>query len=452
MKVSSQLPVAAPISQAPSGPNGALLDKMLAAERAPIQAMEKRREGMEAVRSELNSFSAMVRELGSTADSIKLPSGFTKLKVESSHPEILDGKVTGATTPGSYEFEVDGLASTQKLVEAGFPDADQTPVGFGYLGIEGKDGAIKDVTIPPGATLNDVANVINDSNAGVRAQVIQTGVGDEPYRLMIRNETTGEDAKIHLDPDTTFLNFGEAAPAKDLAMKFEGVEVKRSGNQVNDLVAGLALETKKAEPGTKVRVDVRPDVDQTMAGIQQFVEKYNKVASYANQQFTKKPGEANSDGSTNSALRSTMRSLQSQIASPVNAPEGKVKTMAEIGITTNAKTGELMIDEGKVKQALNADYDGVRNLFSNTESGDGLAAKLSQAVKHLQDPASGSLNMRQKTLNRQIEDQDRQIEQRSKALEQRQAHVQDQLQRMEQSMARLEGQQAELAARLGGGK
>lgn len=452
MKIGNNLPASSLPMAGPASPNDALLDKMVQSDRAPIQAMQRRREATDAARGELNSLNAMMQELGSSAEELKMPNGFTKLKVESSHPEILEGKITGSTKPGSYEFEVNGLASSQKLVEAGFADADKSSVGFGYLAIEGEKGGLTDVTIEPGSTLNDVATAINDSGAGVRAQVINTGNGDEPFKLLVRNEKTGGDAKIHLDPDTTFLDFKETSAAKDLALKFEGVDVARSGNNVSDLVEGLALETKKAEPGTKVRVDIRPDVDGTVAGIQQFVEKYNKVASFANQQFAKKPGEGSSDSATNSTLRTAMRSLQSQVSSPAEGSGGKFRTMAEIGITTNAKTGELVINENRVKEALSQDYDSVRNIFANSEGGDGLAAKLSQAVKHLQDPASGTLKMRQKTLDRQISDQDRQIEHRSKALEQREQHVRDQLNRMQQSMAKLEGQQAELAGRMGGGK
>ena len=42
------------------------------------------------------------------------------MKVESSHPDILDGEVQGYTIPGNYEFEVRGLAKNEKELAYGF--------------------------------------------------------------------------------------------------------------------------------------------------------------------------------------------------------------------------------------------------------------------------------------------------------------------------------------------
>ncbi len=427
--------------QAPASPNDAMVQRIMEAERAPIDGLQRRREVMDQSRQQLSSIQSMFQELGNSAESIAQPNRFTKMKVESSHPEIVDAKLTGDIAPGSYELEVDGLAKSQKLVEAGFPDADQTPVGFGYMAVETESGGVTEVTVPPGATLNDVAAAINDSGAGVKAQVINTGRPEDPFRLMVQNQKSGSEARIHLDEDTTHLKFDEVSKPRDLSMKFEGVDIQRSKNEVGDLIEGLSLETKKAAPGTVVKLDVKPDVDTTFDGIRQFVDKYNTVAGFAHQQFTSKGEDRQANASSDSMLRSAMRGLQSQVVT-ANKVGGKFQNLTDIGITTNAKTGELQVNDDKLKKALSEDYDGVKNLFANSDAGPGLAARLSQAVKHLQDPASGSLRMRQKTLDRQIDEQDKQIDRRMRNLEEREAHVRSQVERMQQNIAKIESQQA----------
>ncbi len=427
--------------QVPASPNDAMVQRIMEAERAPIEGLQRRREGIDQDRQQLSSIQSMFQELGNSAESIAQPNRFSKMKVESSNPEIVDAKLTGNVAPGSYEIEVNGLARSQKLVDAGFPDADKTPVGFGYMAVESDSGKTTEITIPPGATLSDVATAINESGAEVKAQVINTGRPEDPYRLMVQNQKSGSEARVHLDEDTTHLNFEEISKPRDLAMKFEGVDVQRSKNEVGDLIEGLSLETKKAAPGTLVKLDVKPDVDSTLEGIKQFVDKYNTVAGFAHKQFTARAEDRQANASSDSMLRSAMRGLQSQVVTASN-PGGKFQNLTDLGITTNAKTGELQVNEDKLKKALAEDYDGVKNMFANSDAGPGLASRLSQAVKHLQDPASGSLRMRQKTLDRQIDEQDKQIDRRMRALEEREAHVRSQVERMQQNIAKIETQQA----------
>ena len=63
----------------------------------------------------------------------KTKTDFYKLKVDSSHPDILEGAITGFAALGTYEFEVRGMARTEKELAFGFPDKDQTPVGLSAM-------------------------------------------------------------------------------------------------------------------------------------------------------------------------------------------------------------------------------------------------------------------------------------------------------------------------------
>ena len=120
-----------------------------------------------------------------------------------------------------------------------------------------------------------------------------------------------------------------------------------------------------------------------------------------------------------------------------------------MGITTNAKTGELKLDESKLKASLATDYDGVMKLFTRDEYGDGVFARLGDVIRQMKDPTGGPLNSRVKTLDRQIRDQDRQIETKAERLEQRRETLERQFAAVNSRLADLESQGAAMNARFG---
>jgi len=429
-----------------------LVDQIIQVEKLPIEAAKSRREKVVAERNEYKSFAGMMDGLGSALEGLRSADKFTRLKLESSHPDIIDGVVEAGAQVGTWQMEVRDLAKVDRQLSFGFEDADKTPVGFAYMAIEGAGGKVSELVINPGATLNDVASQINNAGAGVKAMVINTGISDEPVRLMVSSEKTGEAARISIDPDTTFMEFKEQVRGSDLDLKFEGVDVKRSGNELPDLLNAVKLNAKRAEPGTAVQVSVGHDVDATMSGIKQFAEKYNDIAGYVNSQSRLDPTTQRASGALggDSTVRSVMRSLQSNISGTVLG-EGKFRTLADVGITTNAKSGQLDVDETKLKAALTEDYAGVSKIFARSETGPGVADRLAQAVKNIQSPQSGPLGTRTKSLDNMIRQQDQAIDRQSRRLEAREAQIRGQFERMQTKMMTLQGQQDFLAARFGGG-
>ena len=196
----------------------------------------------------------MVGELDTTLNSLKNSTDFYKLKVESSHPDIISGVVEGVTTIGNYEFEVRGLSRTEKELAYGFPDKDDTPVGFGFMLIEREDMDDLEVIIEPGSTLQDVATQINDAEGGVRAMVINTKYKPDPYRLLVISDKSGKEAKLKIDEDTTFLEFKEQVTGRNLDVLFEDVPVTDDDNILEELVDNVVFNVHRSEPGTRFKL------------------------------------------------------------------------------------------------------------------------------------------------------------------------------------------------------
>lgn len=428
-----------------------IVQSLIEAEKLPIKAAEKRKEKLVEKKEEFTKLQGFISELDGTLNSLKNKSSFYKLKVESSHPDIMEGQVEGIALPGSYEFEVRGLAKTEKELAFGFPDKDDTPVGFGFMGIEREDMDEMEVVIEPGSTLQDVVNQINDADAGVKAMVINTKYKPDPYRLLVISEKSGKESKITIDEDTTFLEFKEQVTGRNLDVLFEDVPVTDEDNTLEELVSGVVFFVKRSEPGTRIQVNIAHDLDATTEGIKAFVEKYNQVASFINQQFALNDQSNAGMLAGESSIKTVMRQLQSSFGGIVNTG-GKFSTISEIGITTDPKTGTLNYDESKVKQALAEDYDSVAKLFIRTKNSLGVADRLSEKITNFRDPTSGVLKSKMRSLDRIIKNQDEVITRKERHVKDREESIKRRFASLESQLADLKSQGDFLSSKFGGGQ
>lgn len=445
-----------PAAPAPGGGvDMGMVDKIMEGGRAAVEGLSSKREALVREKNNYSAISGALGELGSHLDGLKMPSKFQRLKIESSHPDVIGAELLDSAKnlkPGQFSFEVNQLAGAAKYLEQGFSDVNESAVGFGFMAIE-RGGGLPDldITLDPGASLKDVADKINAAGGGVQASIVNTGIGDEPFKLLVRSAETGAAAKIKIDPDTTFLNFKELKKAQDLAIKFEDVDVARPSNSFSDLIDGVKLTAKRAMPGTQVQLNISQDVDATSVGVKDFVDKYNKVFSTLSGQLAPKEGERAAGLASASTVRQAMRTLQSEVSGGKVAAGPGGMSLAEVGVTTNAKTGLLEVNDDKLKKALAKDYAGVQRIFASEGDNKGLAEKLGDAIKGLQDRQTGVLSLRQKTMDEQIKRQDQTIERQQRALDEKQQRLQKTFADLNGKMQMMQSQQESMAARLGGG-
>ena len=434
-----------------SGIDPKMIDQLIQVEKIPVETAKKRRETVVEEKKEYEKLNTALNELDGALNKLKTRGDFNRLKVDSSNPDIIEGVAAAMALPGSYEFEVRALARSEKELAMGFPDKDKTAVGFGFMQIEREDGDPLELEIQPDATLKDVAQQINDLGSGLRAMVVNTKYSPDSFRLLVLSEKSGSESKINIDPDTTFLEFKEQVVGRSLDVLFEDVPVTNDENTLTELIDGVTFNVKRSEPGTRVQVNIAYDVDATIEGIKGFVEKYNGIAKFVHDQFqldpqTQKAGKLSAD----SSLRQVMRTLQSGLLN-LQSSGGKFQNLADIGITTNPKSGELTLDDAKVKTALSDDYASVAGLFAQTAGSAGIASKLAESIKAFRDPGSGTVKGRQRTFETLIKNQDKEIERRQRMMEQKEQQIRRKFSVLENQMANMQSQGSFLSARFGGG-
>nr|WP_319491370.1 flagellar filament capping protein FliD [uncultured Desulfobacter sp.] len=127
------------------------------------------------------------------------------------------------------------------------------------------DGEVFTLSVPAETSLKNLATRINDAedNPGVTATVIYTGTGDNPYQLVLKADTTGEDNRINIisQPDGLGLKeengkgytmTGENAISFETAVTIDGTNNAIAFEEVNEdgEAVSLSAEIKAGDYGT----------------------------------------------------------------------------------------------------------------------------------------------------------------------------------------------------------
>lgn len=357
------------------------------------QLLDRKESKYETTLSSLSKLKSAATELSSATFSLRNLDTFRTREAVSSNDEILTANATPGTPLGSYEVEVQELASAQKQASAGFADGEAT-VGAGQLTFATGAGSFS-IDVAAGDSLNAIRDRINQAadNDSVRATILNVddGAGGTEARLVLTAARTGEENSVTVtatdsdgnDADNAGLsrlasgNLDEIAAARDARLTVDGFDVISSSNQVDGVVDGLTLDLSKAEPGTKVTVDVGADNSPVMGALKDLVEKYNALNSTYRDQ-TSYDEEAGEGGvlQGDAMANGLMRSLRSFLGN--NVGPGEIRNIADIGLQIDEE-GKMTLDESVAEQALDESPGAVREFLAGNP--DGLARQVDQLMK-----------------------------------------------------------------------
>ncbi|WP_029653253.1 flagellar filament capping protein FliD [Marinobacter daepoensis] len=360
-----------------------LVDQLVAAERKPADIrLTQKTERAEAMLSAYGRLRSAITELRlpmrqlSAADNLKVFSA-------SSSNENIGVSVDSATASrGTYSLDVTSLAAAQALASRDvFADRDTAPVGEGSLTFSVGDKTTTITIDSSNNSLQGLANAINDSDAGVSAGVIDTGSG---FQLVLSADETGTANAVSItanDSDNnnedgaglsrfafnagmnTGAGFEETIAASDAVMKINGIEVIRATNNFENVIDGLSFDIK--EVGTS-SVKVTQDFAAVADRVQGFVDKYNALQSTISglagyNAETEVAGLLNGDGTVR-ALQSQMRQILTGVIPGLE--NASVRSLADVGISTDPKTGALEFDREEFEAQLKSNPDDVTALFA----------------------------------------------------------------------------------------
>jgi len=361
-----------------------LVDQLVAAERAPTDTrLAQKTEEAEALISAYGTLRSAVTELRLPMRQLSSPDNLTAFSASSSNENIGVTVDSTSASRGTYSVEVTSLAGAQALASRDvFADRDSTSVGQGTLTLSVGSNTVDIVIDDSNDTLQGLANAINEADAGVSAGVIDTGNG---FQLVFSADESGtaNTVSISVSGDsegTATDNLGlsrfafnaamdtdsglqETIAATDAVMSINGVEVTRSSNSFENVIDGLSFDI--AETGSSI-IRVEQDFDAVADRVQSFVDQFNALQSTI-ENLAGYSAEAGVGGllSGDSTVRSIQNQLRQVLTRVVEGLESSnVRSLSDVGITTNYETGGLDFDRDEFISQLKAHPDDVTALFA----------------------------------------------------------------------------------------
>lgn len=377
-----------------------LVSQLVQAEaKAPTQRLNRKEANLEAELSALGSVKGALSDFRSSLSKLNDLSAFQKRSASSSDSSLFTASATSDAAEGSYGVEVSQTAQAHKIASSAFAESG-TVVGTGELTFQfgtydsgansfsvNPDKASQTVTIDSTAnTLEGVRDAVNEADIGVQATIVNDGTG---ARLVFASEDSGEANSLKVgvadddgnNTDTNGLsqlaydptaaagsgkNLSETVAARDAEAIIDGITVTSDTNTLSNVIDGVSITLKEADVGNTQTLDVSLNKGSVESAVNGFVESFNAAINNFNQLTdydpeTEKAGPLIGDATVRS-VESQMRSL---ISDTVPGLDGAVRSLADIGISTQ-RDGTLAVDSGELSDALENNYDDVGKLFAAT--------------------------------------------------------------------------------------
>lgn len=311
----------------------------------------------------------------------------------SSKAGVVSATTNDKAVNGTYAIDVKQLAQGQTLSTAA-QKASNTAIGTGAaaqikieLGsVDGKqfsagDGKAITLTIDSSNnTLDGIAAALK--KAGVDASVIK---GEDGYTLTMNGKSGADNSmRISVTGDAAISNLLTYSPsaskgmqqttaAQDALATVAGKEVRSASNTLNSAIDGVTVELKAKGETNLV---VAKDSSQIASNVASFVKAYNELN-------TKMQSLQEGDLKYDTALKQVSTQMSQVLRTASNGVP--VSVLASAGVSLG-KSGELVLDEKKLKSAIEADPDAVSKLFTN--DGKGVADQFGSKIGELTGTSS----------------------------------------------------------------
>ena len=305
-----------------------------------------------------------------------------------------------------------------------------------------------DIKVGPSTTLEDIINQINDgAGDAIKASIVNTG-GENGYKMILQSKESGEKNQIKFSVkgdkadgakdvlkalgfnatekavtdekgNTTGFDFtldftGSEAKqlqkAQDAKFNFNGIDITRSSNSVDDLIIGVTfnlnnVDEKNSTTGALKEsvITIGKDTDAVVKSLKSMVTAYNDLISNISTatSYDRENGVA---GTLNgmSEITGIKRKLQNLFES--SNSDGK--SLQNFGFSFTEK-GVLSVDESKLKDTISKDYEGFKSFFTNSTEYKNAGVFGTETINTtLKDNISGTLKINGKEIKIELKNND----------------------------------------------
>ena len=382
-----------------------LVTGLVNAERVPAEQRFLQREAkVTTLVSAFGTAKSALSDLKSSVADLKDIATYSKITAKSSASNIVDVSATSSAQAASYQVGVTNLAETQSFASTAYASTatfgtgtltltlgtptynGTTPDTYGTFTADTAKTAVNVAITSSNNTLSGLRDAINTADAGVSASLIKDGAN---FRLLLTTDETGVANSVQITSSNITADVGgvdvanlssfdfdtatttsdglqQTRAAENAAFSINGLTgLSSASNTVTDAVTDVTL-TLKNTTTTDAEITISADQGAITSAIDKFVKGYNGYVDIFNQ-LTDYDATANTRGALQGdfSSRSIMSNVRNAVANTVPGLDGSYRSLADIGITTNAK-GQLSVDSTKLNAALAADPDAVTGMFADT--------------------------------------------------------------------------------------
>lgn len=394
------------------------IDKLKEADtKAMVKPLETKIQDNLTKQKDLTAITTLLSTFKGSVSNLTGDNTYLKRDANATGSNSVSVSVSAGVAEQNMNLSVQQLASQDSFQSKTFGSRTEsvfdTDVSFG-ISIGGKDYVINaDST----TTLEQLAEKINEATEGkVQAKILNVG-GDEPFRMIIQSAQTGEANKIdfysiqsttggsatNTSNDSTLKALGfyfdkatasngatdshgntimrltlkqpdklsedekknagsQISTAQDAKFKYNGIDITRSSNTIDDLILGVNLTLNKVDKdGETTNVNITQSTEGIMEDIKAMVESYNSLMNNINE-ATKYDSETGLAGTFQGVREIT--SITTELNKIINGVSKDGKSLADFGITLT-KDGLLTLDSSILNDMINTKFDEFKNFFSS---------------------------------------------------------------------------------------
>ncbi|MFX3631599.1 MAG: flagellar filament capping protein FliD [Candidatus Pristimantibacillus sp.] len=438
-----------------------MISKLIELERIPYTNMESKKTNLAAEQNVFRTINTKLSALKTAISDLKLPSTYKQLSATNSDETVMKFTTKDNALAGSYNIEV------LKLAKADSVTLDVNTMGS-LSGKTLKIGTNAEITVASGLTdeeaLKDLVKQINEQDNKVTATIISVNPDGTDKQLVLTSKETGLASTINLTGSVTDNQGTLTHQAQDAEIKVNGLLVKRSTNQISDVIDGATLNLFKE--GT-VAASISTDSTKVADKVEAFVTAYNELISIVRENLKpplddKKVNPLQGDSVLKSITDAAYRAVTDLIGS--NGFMSDLGITIDKGVTKGSlMTGKITFDKEVFKTKLQEDPQNVIDLFSRPNAVDvndpaggrvkydpqaGMAQRFDDLISTWNSVVNGSVTSKIKGYDSEISVVDERMERLSTRIDQKYERLKKQYTAMEVALTELNSQKSWMTSQL----
>ncbi len=335
----------------------------LTSKKSEIQVQQQAFSGVEA---RLLSLRSKMSQLNRSTSSV-----FDFRSSTSSDESIIVATPSNNAAEGSYNLRVTSRAKAHQIGSQGF-DSTSTSITEGTISFQVGDRPATEITIDSNNNnVSGLVQAINEQSDDISAAIVHDQATDSD-RILLSSKHTGASNEITVTnnlaatagdivrPDFTGIAIQEATNAAvQLGSGAGAITAEYETNKIEGLIENVTLDLVSVDVDKDVLVTVSRDNTQATSAISDFVDEFNSLVSYIDQQSAYNPEtQAASPLLGNRSISSLKNELSAMVTETVAGADASLNRLSQIGIEIES-SGELSLNSARLESVLNGDVEGI---------------------------------------------------------------------------------------------